>query len=167
MIVYDHHFNANEWFVIAALCVGVTLVLLLPTRFPLTVSLTFFMCGVYSGFFFDHSLSVEPVSFYDVNDSSKFEVTDFISYWTYGPVSYLYFYLWDTLKLRPRMMPIYILGWLFFAFVMERLGVHFGLYHYQHGYKIDYSLAIYALTFCCWFVLYYSYRCLRANGKPI
>lgn len=158
MITYDHRFNLNEWFIIAGLCIGVACIVLFPKRFRWQPAIVFFMCGVYSGFLFDHSLSVEPVSFYDVNDVSKFEVMDFISYWMYGPVSYFFFYVYDRIQPKPAFNPLYILAWSVFSVSAEGLAVVCGVFHYNHGYKLAYSFPIYLLVQSCWIALYLRFK---------
>ena len=158
MIVYDTRFNANEWFVIVGLCVGVVLTVVFPRRFSRQVAAVFFMCGVYSGFFFDHSLSVEPVSFYDVNDVSKFQMMDFISYWMYGAVSYFFFYIYDRLQLKASYIPLYILVWSLACMGAEWIAVLCGVYHYSHGYKFIYCFPIYLLVQSAWMALYYTFK---------
>lgn len=158
MIVYDTRFNANEWFIIVSLCIGIACILFFPKRFSRQVATVFLMCGVYSGFFFDHSLSVEPVSFYDVNDVSKFQVMDFISYWMYGPVSYFFFYIYDRLQPKPALIPLYILIWSLIAVGAEWLAVVCGVFHYRHGYQLAYSFPIYLLVQSCWIALYHGFK---------
>jgi hypothetical protein len=152
MIVYDHHFNANEWFILIGLVIGLIIIRLLPKRFPQKISILFFLCGVYSGFFFDHSLSVQPISYYDVNDRSAYQFFDFLSYITFGPVSYMYFYFYDRLK--PASPPLYILIWAFIYLAIEALADFFGVYHYRHGYKIYYSFIIYLFVNSVWIGFY-------------
>lgn len=151
--VYDHHFNLNEWFIIGGLIIGISIMLFLPKRFPRNTSILFFTCGVYSGFFFDHSLSVQPVSFYDVNDSSSYQFMDFLSYLSYGPISYFFFYFYD--RLRPSSSLFYILIWSLISIVLEGCAVKAGVFHYRFGYKLYYSFPIYLLVKSCWLYLYY------------
>lgn len=158
MKTYNIGFNANEWYVIVALIIGCVTIILLPKRFPKKVAFMFFMCGVYSGFFFDHSVSVEPVSFYDVNDRSKFEFMDFVSYWMYGPYAYVFFHIWDRWKLQLRMVPLYICCWTIINIGFEWLAVLCGVFHYRHGYKLAFSVPLYFITLSLWMVLYYVYR---------
>lgn len=167
MIVYDNRFNVNEWFVIVGLCVGVVLTVIFSKRFSGQLTVVFFLCGVYSGFFFDHSLSVEPVSFYDVNDLSKFQVMDFVSYWMYGAVSYFFCYIYDRLQLKSSYIPLYILGWSLMSLGVERVAVLYGVYHYNHGYKLAYSLPIYLLVQTCWMALYYWLRRKSVYEKEV
>ncbi|MDP4083681.1 MAG: hypothetical protein Q8934_03600 [Bacillota bacterium] len=157
MIVYDNQFNANEWFIIIGLGIGIVTTMILPKRFPIKISIVFFMCGIYSGFFFDHSLSVQPVSFYDVNDNSSYQFFDFLSYLTFGPFSYLYFYFFDWFNFKNKYIPIYILMWSFICLGFEWCATYVGVYHYQHGYSMYYSFSIYLLVLSSWLFLYFRY----------
>lgn len=161
MIIYDTRFNANEWFIIVSLCIGLACIVLFPKRFPRQVLAVFFMCGVYSAFFFDHSLSVEPVSFYDVNDVSKFQLMDFLSYFMYGSFSYFFFYIYDLLQPKPSHTPAYILAWTLVSVGIEWVAVMFGVFHYRHGYQIAYSFPIYLIVQSCWIALYHR---LKSRG---
>jgi hypothetical protein len=152
VIVYDHHFNLNEWTILIELFVGLIVILLLPKRFSRKMMIIFFFCGVYSGFLFDHSLSVEPVSFYDVNDKSSYQIMDFLSYISFGPDSYLFFYIYDRFK--SVSAPIYILIWAFLDIGFEWIALQVGIYHYSHGYTIFYSFPIYLVVNSCWIRFY-------------
>ncbi len=165
MIVYDTQFNANEWFVITGFCTGYLLMFILPKRFPLKTTVIFATCGIYNGFMFDHSLSVEPVDFYDVNDSSNYEFFDFISYLMYGPWSYLFFYVWDWLRFNFRFAPLYIFLWGAFSFGLERLAVLCNVYHYKNGYEFMYSFPIYLVAISFWAVLYYFFKGKQLSEK--
>jgi hypothetical protein len=156
MKVYDNQFNSNEWFIIIGLCIGIIVTLFLPKRFPSKTAIVFFMCGIFTGFFFDHSLSVEPVSFYDVNDNSSYQFMDFLSYVTFGPYSYLFFYIYDCL--RPKSASLYILISSFISITIEWFAHYSGVYHYSHGYKIFYSFPIYLFVQSCWLILYFRYH---------
>lgn len=155
-IVYDNRFNTNEWSVILSLCGGVLTVMMLPKRFTTKTASIYFMCGVFFGFFFDHTLSVLPVSFYDVNDTSRFEFMDFLSYFMYGPYSYLFFYLYDRWRIKLRFSVVYILVWTFLSTGFERLNVALGVFHYtEHGYNLFFSFVIYLAVGSSWVVFYY------------
>jgi hypothetical protein len=154
--VYDNHFNLNEWTILGALFVSVITVVLLPRRFPLKKSIVFFVCGIFTGFVFDHSVSVQPVSYYDVNDNSSYQFFDFLSYLTFGPKSYLFFYIYDRVK--PFSKSIYILLWSLFDTGIEYCADLVGVYHYNHGYTIFYSFPIYLLVCSCWLGFYYRCR---------
>ena len=96
------------------------------------------------------------INFYDVNDNSSYQFIDFLSYLTYGPLSYLFFYFYD--RFRPVSIPIYILIWTLISLGMEWIATYFGVFHYRHGYKLSYSLPIYLLVQSCWLLIYRRYH---------
>lgn len=155
VIHYDNHFNGNEWFVIISIVIGLLAVLAIPKRFSKKVSIIYLLTGVFIGFFFDHTLSVIPVSYYDLNDVSVFELTDFLSHVMYASYSYFFFYLYDYLKVKFRFSPVYILIWTIMSMGIEKLSALVGVYHYKHGYTIFYSFIIYLLVHSSWVALYY------------
>jgi hypothetical protein len=59
---------------------------------PLSLSIMYFIVGIFMGVLFDHTSSIEPFDYYDVNDSSRYEFFDFMSYIMYGPFTYLIIY---------------------------------------------------------------------------
>ncbi|MBD8070153.1 hypothetical protein [Bacillus sp. PS06] len=154
VVRFDHQFNANEWFIVISLIVGVLVVLFLPKRFSIQTTCVFLLCGVFFGFFFDHTLSVLPVSYYVINDSTLFEIMDFFSHIMYGPFCYLFFYLYDLFDIKPRFLMLWILVWALLSVGIEFVSHKIGVFHYQHGYKIYYSFGIYLLVISGWVIFY-------------
>lgn len=144
-IYYDNRWNANEWFVIGMLILGFTIVALLPRRFPLNWSTVFTLYGISAGLFLDHSISVEPVDFYDVNESSRYELLDFLTYVMYGAFSYIFAYLHDHWKIKSSHDPLYVLGWSLLSTGTEWIAGQAGVFHYKNGYNLYYSFPIYLL----------------------
>ena len=132
MNVYDTRFDSNEWFVLAGLFIGAALVVILPKRFRAKNAIVYYTCGLYSGLFFDHSLGLEPVDFYDVNDSSHYEWTDFLSYVSFGCVSYIFFYVYDRIGVRPSGIAVYVLVCALLSTGMEWFAVKAHVFHYRH-----------------------------------
>ncbi|WEG10986.1 hypothetical protein PU629_12445 [Pullulanibacillus sp. KACC 23026] len=162
VIHYDNHFNANEWFVISSLFVGIFVVLLLPKRFPNKTSMVFLLIGVFIGIVFDYTLSVLPVNYYDLNDSSKFEWTDFLTHGMYAAFAYIFFYLYDYLNIKPSFLLVYILVWSIISVGLEKISSLLGVFHYQNGYHIFFSFIIYLLVESSWIAFYYL---IKAHGE--
>ena len=160
-IRYDDQFNLNEWFILTAIVIGIVTVFWLPRRFPRKTTGVFLLCGAFFGFVFDHTLSVLPVSYYVINDAYGFEAMDFFSHVMYAPFSYLFFYLYDRIRVKPRLSLLYILPWAFISVGMERLCVFVGVFHYRHGYTLYYSFAIYLAVLSGWVLLFHA---LKAYG---
>jgi hypothetical protein len=76
---------------------------------PLSLSIMYFIVGIFMGVLFDHTSSIEPFDYYDVNDSSRYEFFDFMSYIMYGPFTYLIIYFYDKLNIKGYKNLLYIL----------------------------------------------------------
>ncbi|AYV68957.1 hypothetical protein C2I06_20045 [Niallia circulans] len=159
---YDFHFNLNEWSILISIFLGFLLVILLPRRFTKKTMSIYLMCGVFFGFIFDHTLSILPVRYYIINDSSSFEIMDFFSHVMYAPISYLFFYLYDLFNIKPHFTLLYILGWALVSIAIERVCGMIGIFHYQHGYTIYYSFVIYLLVISIWVIFY---RLIKEHGE--
>jgi hypothetical protein len=146
-IIYDHTFNSNEWFVILIILGGAILMLLLKRYFTALESVACYLYGMYWGMFFDHTLSVVPWDFYDVNDRSAYQFMDFLTYVSYGPFSYFFIYFYVRLNIKGVGKNIaYLFCWLFISYATETLSLYFGLYHYDKGYKPFWSPPTYMFT---------------------
>jgi len=165
VIVYDQKFNSNEWFIIASLIIGVILVWKLPKRFPIKESLVYFIGFVFIGMVFDHTIGIKPFDYYDVNDSSSYELMDFLSFLTFGPFGYLYIYFYDFFKIKNPYSTIYIFLWAIISLVTENIAQILGVYHYKNGYTIYYSFPIYLLTLTSYLYLYKLLNSKKAKAN--
>jgi hypothetical protein len=158
VITYDNRMNTNEWFILSGLCIGILIVCLLPKRFPRKLAIIYFLCGVFTGFFFDHTLSLKPFNCYDVNDTSKFNLMDFISYWMYGPFSYLFFYILDYIKLKPSFWPVYVLVSSLVSLGFEWAASSAGVFHYKNHFSMYDSFPIYLIVQSIWILLFHHFQ---------
>lgn len=163
IIYYDNRWNANEWFVLATLAIGYTLLFMFPRRFTVQWSTVYLIYGVFAGLFLDHSISVAPVDFYDVNDNSSYEFIDFLTYVMYGPFTYMFAYLHDRLRIKPSGTPLYVLVWSLFSLGVEWIAVQAGVFHYKNGYQICYSFPIYLLMSSLFLIFLLTVRSRRLN----
>lgn len=162
-IVYDTHFNTNEWFVILGLGVGLCLMVILPRRFPRKLSILYFIFGMTFGALSDHNIGTVPVSLYDTSDTSAFDWADMPAISMYGPYSYLFFYLYDFLKVKLKWIPIYILSWALVSTVFEWAAVRAGVFHYGKGYWLGISFEIYLLIHSAMVLLFHLMRRAEVN----
>ena len=146
MTIYDHSFNQNEWFVIIMNIVGFGAIFFMKKRFSFNISLFLVLFGIFVGFFFDHTISIEPFNFYNVNDNSSFQLIDFFSYTMFGPSSYFFIYIWDWFKIPIKYFFFYILCWSLFGVTLEWFAHELGVYHYREGYMIFYSFPFYPIV---------------------
>ena len=146
MKVYDHGFNENEWFVIVSILVTNLAIWLAPRIFSKLEAIGYYIFGIYIGLFYDHTISIKPWDYYDVNDNSSYQVIDFLSYIMYGPYGYFFLYFYVKFNIRGLRTIPYVLVWSAFSVLMEWIGVKVGLFHYDKGYKMYWSFPIYLLS---------------------
>lgn len=143
MKIYEDAFNTNEWFIIGSLVVLHGALWLAPKIFSKLETIGYYLFGINTVLFFDHTISVKPWDFYDVNDNSAFQFMDFLSYMSYGPYSYFFIYLYQRLKVSGLKTIPYLLIWSAFSMLMEWAGVKIGMMHYDKGYEMKWSFPIY------------------------
>ena len=165
VIVYDQKFNSNEWFIIAALIIGVIQVWKLPKRFPMKESLVYFIYFIFLGMIFDLTIGIRPFDYYDVNDKSSYQLMDFLSHLAYGPFGYLYIYFYDFFKIKNSYNTIYIFIWAISALVTEYIAHVLGVFHYKNGYEIYYSFPIYLLILMSALYLYKLLNSKKDNAN--
>lgn len=146
VIIYENSFNWNEWFIIGSLVLFILIIVVTPKIFSLLEGIGYYIFGVSIGMFYDHTISLPPWDFYDVNDSSAYQFMDFLSYLMYGPYSYFFLYLYKKLKIKGMMNLVYIMIWTSFSLLMEWFSLHIGVFHYEKGYHSYWSIPIYMLV---------------------
>lgn len=153
-IVYDNQFNANDWFGIIGLCLGLFILFIVPSRFPRKLSILFCLCGLTFGTLADHYIGTVPKSSYDTGNTSAFDFADVPTLLMYGPYSYLFFYLYDLLKIKTNLIPLYILSWALVSTFIEWFGILTGVFHYNNGYWLGISFMIYLLVHSFWVIFF-------------
>jgi hypothetical protein len=146
MTVYDHSFNQNEWFVVLMNLIGFGAIFFLKKRFSFNMGVFMVLFGIFVGFFFDHTISIEPFNYYNVNDNSSFQLIDFFSYTMFGPSSYFFIYIWVRFNIKFKYFFFYILFWSLMGVSVEWIAHCLGVYHYREGYMIYYSFPFYPIS---------------------
>lgn len=154
MKVYDHAFNSNEWFIIISVIVLFTLLFVLPKLFSLLESIAYSLFGLTLGMFSDQTISIKPWDYYDVNDTSAYQAFDFLSYVMYCPYSYFFIYFYVKFNIRGYYTILYIVIWTTLSLLLEWFGTKIGLYHFNKGYTMQWSIPIY-LSFQTILLIYY------------
>ncbi|MBT2659615.1 hypothetical protein [Bacillus sp. ISL-45] len=155
MKVYEHAFNENEWFIIGSLIGLHAAVWLAPKIFRKLEAIAFYFFGVNTVLFFDHTISVKPWDFYDVNDDSSYQFIDFLSYISYGPYSYFFIYFYVKLRISGKRTVLYIVLWSAISVLMEWIGLKLGMMHYDKGYEMKWSFPIYLFVQSMLLVFYH------------
>ncbi len=154
IITYDDQFNQNEWFVLTIIIVGIIAVWKAPKLFSAKHSVLLMLFSVFMAKIFDHTIGIPPFDYYDVNDNSRYELLDIISYLMYGPIGYFIIYLYHFFNIKRRFVSLYILGWAFVAMGTEWIADWFGVFHYKNGYQFYYSFPIYLVVIALHLLLY-------------
>jgi len=162
-VTYENAFNTNEWFIIISLIVLNIIMIVAPKIFPFLQGIAHYMYGAFIAMFFDHAISVPPWDLYDINDSSAYEIMDFFTYLIYGCYSYLYAYLYKKLQIKRYMHFPYIFAWAVFSFFIEWVGVQVGMFHYDKGYRMYWSVPIYLFVQSLHIIYYHLIR-MNANN---
>ncbi|MDQ0062150.1 hypothetical protein J2T14_004350 [Paenibacillus harenae] len=142
-VVYDHQFNGNEWFVIGLMSLGFAAYWLLPRTFSPLQTIFNMLIGVTFGLIFDHTIFIPPFDLYDIGDKSSYEVFDLFSYLMYAPYGYFFIYGVERFRIYGMSTIGYIILWTGLAILLEWSGLKVGLFHYNNGYKLLYSIPIY------------------------
>lgn len=143
--VYDNQFNGNEWFVLGLMVVGFAAIWLLPRIFSPLQMIFNMLIGITFGLMFDHTIAVPPLDLYDLGDNSSYEMFDLFSYMMYAPYGYLFIYGIKRFRIHGIMTIGYIVLWTGAAIMIEWWGVKVGLFHYNNGYRLAYSIPIYLI----------------------
>ncbi|MFP5111491.1 CBO0543 family protein [Bacillaceae bacterium C204] len=160
-VIYEKSFDWNEWVVIITLLLLNLLILITPKIFSMIEGTAHYLFGITVVTFFDHTTSVRPWDLYDVNDSSKYQLMDFIYYVMNGPFSFFFMYLYSKLRIKGYQMILYILIWSSFGLLAEWIGVKIGLFHYNKGYKMYWSFPIYMLIQTIQIIYYHKIQKAR------
>ncbi|RTE09187.1 hypothetical protein [Paenibacillus whitsoniae] len=165
-IIYDNHFNKNEWFVMGVILVSLVPIWLFPRRFSPTQTIFNMLIGIAFGLVFDHTVATPPFDLYDLGDESTFELFDLFSYIMYAPTGYWFIYWYERARMFEIMTIIYILFWAGMAVGLEWLGVKTGEFHYKNGYMLLYSCPIYLFLMSIHLFLYrMAFTSERWQGK--
>ncbi|WP_108669922.1 hypothetical protein [Peribacillus acanthi] len=125
-------FDENEWFVIILLIVSVLIIRKLPRKFPKSITILLLLFPTASARLIDKFLSAPDKDFYDVFDTSAFELFDLLSYAMYAPFGYFFIYIYDYFKPKGGKLVFFIIGSSFFAIGFEWITHQFHLFEYKN-----------------------------------
>jgi hypothetical protein len=137
---------------------------LFPKRLPRSITILFLVWGFTSSTLFDFTIGGGLLDLYKVNDSNKYELFDLITYFLFAPFSYFFIYFYERFKINKVTFIFYIIGWCLLGLMMESVSSVMGVTHYQNGYKIPYSLAIFLVTQTTT-ALYYEFIKSKISNK--
>lgn len=135
-------FDQNEWFLLITLLVCLLIFFWLPTRFPRSITISIVVMTIFVGQLVDIILSLEPLDFYDINDTSQFDLFDFLALIIYGCFGYFLAYLYDLFRPQSLILWLYITLWALVSTGYEWISIQFGVFHYK-GWQVMYSFIFY------------------------
>lgn len=125
-------FDENEWFVIILLIISSAIIYWLPKRFPTSITILLLLFPSTSARLIDKFLSAPDTDYYDVFDTSAFELFDLLSYTMYAPFGYIFIYLYDHFKPIGIKLVFYIIVSSLFAISFEWVTHQFHLFEYKN-----------------------------------
>ncbi|WP_407270948.1 hypothetical protein [Radiobacillus sp. PE A8.2] len=135
-------FDQNEIFVIVAFIISYIIVLLLPKRFPLAITILIMVFASIVARLSDHLISGTLIDLYDVMDTGKYELFDLFVYLLYPPFCYLFIYVYDKCKPTGLSIVLFIIACSIIGMLFEGLCVLFDVFQYK-GWKLYYSFSFY------------------------
>lgn len=147
-------FDSNEWFIIIALIFTYLMVWLLPKQFPTSITILMLMYGATFARMTDRILGAKPYQLYDMNDTSKFDLMDLLTWCLYPSFGYFFLYLYDKWNLRGVATVIYIVLFAFFSIGFEWTTVKVGIFKYK-DWKLSYSYPTYLIVLSSYLLFYH------------
>jgi hypothetical protein len=145
MMLWEH-FDKNEIYILVMLGITYGAILLLPKRLPRNIALLYLVWGFASSTFFDFTIGGGLLDYYKVNDSNHYELTDLLSYSLFATFGYFFVYFYEMFHINKNRFIFYIIGWTIVGLIMERISGWMGVTHYQHGYILPYSVAVFLVV---------------------
>lgn len=143
MLPLPEKFDANEWAIIAVF-IGSFLLLLLPKRFPVSMSFLLMIFSSFTARTLDHILAAPMLDLYDVMDTEKYELFGVLTYFLYAPFAYLFVYFHDALKIKHLRTVGYIFIWSLMALGVEWIATKMNVFTYKQ-WHLGYSFPVYLL----------------------
>ncbi|PFP25735.1 hypothetical protein COJ96_18405 [Bacillus sp. AFS073361] len=162
MMLVEHKFGQNDYFVICAVLVSWGIFFFLPKVFSNQLTILIFLYSLTAAGLFDNSFGSEPFDFYDIMDGPAYTVMDIVVYFLYPPFSYLFLYIYKKFQIKDRYLVFFILSFTAVAIGVEWVYHSMGVFHYKNGNSIIYSVCTYLFIQS---LLIVFYRFLRPNEQ--
>ncbi|MDF2959889.1 MAG: hypothetical protein K0S39_1624 [Paenibacillus sp.] len=155
MILYPFEtFSSNEWFILTTIAINIVVIWLLPKKLPVSLTVLLLLTGMMAAKTADFILAIPPYDLYNLNDSSKYEISDLMLSFVYPPFHYYFIYIYHTKRLKGFFVFLYILAVAWFAAGFEYLAHLTGVYNYK-GWSLIYSFPVYLTVLGLSIVLYH------------
>lgn len=141
-------FDKNEITILILLATSFIIFFILPFKFKREITWLFMLLGFTIGVIFDFTIGGGLIDFFTLNDSQRYEVTDFFYYLIFAPFSYFFIYFYDTFNIHKKTKAyiFYILLWVSVGVAMQWFFTKIGIVEFQKGYKTYFSFAVFLTT---------------------
>jgi glucan phosphoethanolaminetransferase (alkaline phosphatase superfamily) len=136
-------FDKNEIYILVLLVFVYAVMFKLPKRLPPSITLLFLIWGFASSTLFDFTIGGGLLDFYKVNDSNRYELSDLLTYFLFATFGFYFVYFYQVLGINKKRFIPYILCWTIVGLGMEMVSGWMGVTHYQNGYVLPYSIAVF------------------------
>ncbi|WP_102348934.1 hypothetical protein [Bacillus sp. Marseille-P3661] len=154
-MLLPQNFDKNEWFIIIGLLVSYTLILRMPKKLPISITILIMLFSATIARMADHLLAAPNIDLYDITDTGKYELFDFLTYMLYGPFAYLFVYIYVLLSIKGIGNLLYIITWSLLATLFEGITALFDIFNYKN-WELSYSFTAY-LMIQSYTLLFYKY----------
>lgn len=93
----------------------------------------------------DHTIGSPPIDLYDTNIEPWLTLSEIPTWGLYPIFGYLFIYLYDRLKIKGMIIPIYVLSWSIFGTAFEAIAHVFRTFQYKE-WALHYSFLVHMLT---------------------
>lgn len=138
-------FDSNEWFVIISLIIATLMILLLPKKLPLSISILMILFGSTVGRLTDRFLAAPNWDLYDIMDTGKYDLFDFLTYVLFGLFAYLFAYLFENMNIRRLNLLFFVLICAILGTIFEYVSLYFHVFEYK-SWEINYSFNVYLVV---------------------
>jgi hypothetical protein len=122
--------------------ISIPICLYLPKRFPLKITILVLLYCFVLAKSVDFIAGVPPFDLYDINDSSKYELFDVLTYLLYLPFGYIFLYLYDRWKIQEVYVVLYIVSCSLLGVLFEMVTVMSHIFNFSEWRSI-YSIPVY------------------------
>jgi hypothetical protein len=154
--------DENEWFILLGLMITIPIIVLLPKRMPISLSIIMLMFGSIIARVLDHLLSSPTFNLYDVMDTGKYDFFDILTYLFYAPFSYFFVYFYERFHIRGFGVLFYIVACSIAGTLFEGISVYFNVFTYK-GWGLIYSFSVYLVVQSLTILLYRYIKFIYLN----
>ncbi|MEB6550095.1 hypothetical protein MXL46_13450 [Heyndrickxia sporothermodurans] len=162
MLPFPQKFDQNEWCIVISIVISYAIILFLPKRFPLSITILIMLFGTTVARISDYLLAISKLDLYTVMDTEKYELFDLITYILYAPFAYIFVYVYDKYNIKGYWVLLYLLICSIGATFYEHLNKVLHVFNY-HDWKLIYSQSVYLFVQCIALLFFHLIRKLHRN----